>query len=374
MTEGRRARYGWESSFRAFERASPRVVRTRLLDLIPDASAEQVRAWDHSIPQLQTEVREVVEAEPDADRYTAILEYELPLEARRPDVILLVRGAVVVLELKGKSAATQADIDQAAAYARDLRCYHRHCTGQDVHAVLVPTSARGYLEVRSGVHVAGPDALDSLVRRLQPPWPTDIIEAEAFLSADAYCPLPTIVRAARELFEHGELRNIRRARASTDPAVEDIRRIVMEAARTRTRRLVLVTGVPGAGKTLVGLRAVHAHFLDDLIVDRAGRAPTAPAVFLASGLERFSTGRALRRGSSPKLILWNNALVTGLGLTGFEEAREDRALWGRLVENAVGAHLLNNLQGAPYEVTYWRDGRSRWTSSCVPARRSGQSR
>ena len=77
--------------------------------------------------------------------------------------------------------------------------------------------------------------------------------------------------------------------------------------------------------------------------------------FLASGLERFSAGRALRRGSSPKLILWNNALVTGLGLAGFEEAREDRALWGRLVENAVGAHLLNNLQGAPYEVTYWRE-------------------
>jgi hypothetical protein len=113
MTEGARARYGWESSFRTFERESPRVVRARLLDLIPDASAEQVRAWDRSIPQLQTEVREVVEAEPGADRYTAILEYELPLEARRPDVILLIRGAVVVLELKGKSAATQADIDQA---------------------------------------------------------------------------------------------------------------------------------------------------------------------------------------------------------------------------------------------------------------------
>ena len=281
MTPGDRARYGWESSFSAFERESPRVVRARLVDLIPDASTEQVRAWDHSIPQLQTEVREVVEAEADADRYTAILEYELPLEARRPDVVLLVRGAIVVLELKGKTAATQADIDQAAAYARDLRCYHRYCAGRDVHAVLVPTEARGYLEVRSGVHVTGPDAVDSLVRRLQPPWPTDITNAEDFLSADAYCPLPTLVRAARELFEHGELRNIRRARAATDPAVEEIRRIVLEAARTRTRRLVLVTGVPGAGKTLVGLRAVHAHFLDDLVVNRAGRLPTAPAVFLS---------------------------------------------------------------------------------------------
>lgn len=77
--------------------------------------------------------------------------------------------------------------------------------------------------------------------------------------------------------------------------------------------------------------------------------------FLASGLERFSAGRARSRGSSPKLILWNNALATALGLTDFEETRENPALWGRLVENAVGAHLLNALQGAPYEVTYWRE-------------------
>lgn len=54
-----------------------------------------------------------------------------------------------------------------------------------------------------------------------------------------------------------------------------------EAARTRTRRLILVTGVPGAGKTLVGLRAVHAHYLDDLSVPRVGGKPTAPAVFLS---------------------------------------------------------------------------------------------
>jgi hypothetical protein len=47
--------------------------------------------------------------------------------------------------------------------------------------------------------------------------------------------------------------------------------------------------------------------------------------------------------------------VSGLGLAGFEAAREDRALWGRLVGNAVGAQLQNNLQGPPYEVTYWRE-------------------
>jgi predicted AAA+ superfamily ATPase len=77
--------------------------------------------------------------------------------------------------------------------------------------------------------------------------------------------------------------------------------------------------------------------------------------FLASGLDRFKAGRAARRGSSPKLVVWNNALVTSLGLAGFRDAREDSSYWGRLVENAVGAHLLNHLQGTPHQVSYWRE-------------------
>src|SRR5262249_28075232 len=94
-------------------------------------------------------------------------------------------------------------------------------------------------------------------------------------------PLPSLVRAARELFERGELRRIRKAWVNTQPAVEAIREIVHDAARTKTRRLVLVTGVPGAGKTLVGLQTVHAHYLDDLSVERGNGKPTAPAVFLS---------------------------------------------------------------------------------------------
>ncbi len=79
------------------------------------------------------------------------------------------------------------------------------------------------------------------------------------------------------------------------------------------------------------------------------------SAFLVSGLERFSAGQARSRGSSPKLVLWNNALVTASGTRSYRETRGEPELWGRLVENAVGAHLLNHLQGLPYEVSYWRD-------------------
>jgi predicted AAA+ superfamily ATPase len=77
--------------------------------------------------------------------------------------------------------------------------------------------------------------------------------------------------------------------------------------------------------------------------------------FLVSGLERYSAGRARSRGSSPKLVCWNNALVTALGLRSFSDTRNDPTLWGRLVENAVGAHFVNHLGGAAFWVGYWRE-------------------
>jgi hypothetical protein len=78
--------------------------------------------------------------------------------------------------------------------------------------------------------------------------------------------------------------------------------------------------------------------------------------FLVTGLERFSAGQTRSRGSTPKLLLWNNALINAVDLRGPDEARHDAPWWGRLVENAVGAHLVNHLQGLSYEVSWWREG------------------
>lgn len=80
------------------------------------------------------------------------------------------------------------------------------------------------------------------------------------------------------------------------------------------------------------------------------------SAFLLSGLELFSKGQVRKRGSSPKLILWNNALINALSSKTFREALSDTSWWGRLAENAVGAHFCNGLSGTSYTLTYWRDG------------------
>jgi hypothetical protein len=271
------ARYGWGSYFPAFRDASRREIRESLEQLVHDASPEQVRAWDASIPQLQREVGEVLASTDGAASYAAILEYELPMESRRPDVVFLVRGGVVVAELKGKEFPSQADLDQAAAYARDLRCYHRECADRTVEAALVPTRMRGYHGKRGAVHVLGLDVLDDFIAQVGTRSDDAPLNRERFLAADAYCPLPSLVGAARELFATGDLRRIKRAHALTEPAIERIRSIIVDAAKTQSRRLILITGVPGAGKTLVGLKVVHERSLDDLAIRRTG----VPAVFLS---------------------------------------------------------------------------------------------
>jgi hypothetical protein len=283
MTESEypQSAHGWSSDFPRFSETPAPYIRQSLLDFLAVASAEQVRAWDESIPPLQLEVSEVLDQDAEARSYTAILEYQLPMESRRPDVILLMGGAVLVLELKSKSRPELADVDQASGYARDLRAYHSACADRRVIPVLMLMRAIGDLGELAGVNVIGPDALDRFVATVESKG-AGPLDARGFLDPDAYRPLPTIVEAARELMETGELRRIRRADSETRPTLDYLSDVAHDAARTRSRHLVLLSGLPGTGKTLVGLQLAHARFLDDLAVARqGGEKPTAPAVYLS---------------------------------------------------------------------------------------------
>jgi predicted AAA+ superfamily ATPase len=78
------------------------------------------------------------------------------------------------------------------------------------------------------------------------------------------------------------------------------------------------------------------------------------SAYVVSGLNQWHGGTLRLRASSPKFILWNNALVNAYSPFHYRDARRRMDWWGRLVENAVGSHLLNHLR--PQSVFYWRDG------------------
>ncbi len=82
-------RCGWNSRFPRFCAASPKLIRESLSAYVKDAGSRQLRAWEESIPPLQTEVGEILNVDKASPDYSTILEYTLPMESRRTDVIFL---------------------------------------------------------------------------------------------------------------------------------------------------------------------------------------------------------------------------------------------------------------------------------------------
>ncbi|MDX2285133.1 MAG: ATP-binding protein [Bacteroidia bacterium] len=88
-----------------------------------------------------------------------------------------------------------------------------------------------------------------------------------------------------------------------------------------------------------------AHYLE--LLDTAG---------LLGGLAKYGGGLIRQRASSPKFQVHNLALLTALHPALLEEAQQQPELWGRLVESAVGTHLLNAARQQHLQLWYWREG------------------
>jgi uncharacterized protein len=87
-----------------------------------------------------------------------------------------------------------------------------------------------------------------------------------------------------------------------------------------------------------------AHYLE--LLSAAG---------LLTGLQKYADGAVQRRASSPKLLALNTALVSALADLSMNEVREQPDRWGRLVETAVGTHLVGGTAGTSTTLTYWRE-------------------
>jgi len=199
-----------------------------------------------------------------------IFEYELPRErGRRPDVVILVGPTVVVLEFKDYRTARQAHIDQVAAYARDFRHYHAASHTVTVVPLLVLTGSIDPPTTVDDVTIVGPKDVACALAGFER---GNAIDPYNWLASD-YSPLPTLVAAARTIFKHEPLPHIRRAHSAGIPeTIAELVRIADEAQSKHELHLALVTGVPGAGKTLVGLQFVYLNH-DRTAVFLSGNGP-----------------------------------------------------------------------------------------------------
>lgn len=215
----------------------------------------QVRAWKDCFDVLKKELPNV---NSDYPGLQIIFEYALPYESgRRPDVILLSKKQVIILEFKQYSNILQADIDQVKGYARDLKEYHFESREKDIVPVLLLTGTEN-LEPKpyDGITICSKSWIYELLKE-KLTKPVSTCDAKSWMDSK-YEPLPTIVESARNFMNNEELPNIKRVNSTCIPdAIDCLTNIAKDAKKNSKHVLAFVTGVPGAGKTYLGLQYVY---------------------------------------------------------------------------------------------------------------------
>lgn len=236
---------------------------------------EQRDAWVTQVDILRTTLVDI-----DGHLY---LEFNIPRMGRRVDAIVVSGAALFVIEFKvGADEELRADVEQVWDYALDLKNFHEGSHDVAIIPVLVPTelAVREANEFRAdddGVFrplVTHPDGLREIIQRGIATVIGSAIDAGAW-SSGAYRPTPTIIEAARALYAQHSVEAIARFDAGADNLRLTSRRIdelIDEAVTHRKKVICFVTGVPGAGKTLVGL---------NVATERRERDEPTHAVFLS---------------------------------------------------------------------------------------------
>lgn len=194
-----------------------------------------------------------------------IFEYDIPRLGKRIDVVLLYRGIIFCLEFKvGQAHLLEADVDQVLDYALDLKNFHRFSQDKVIVPILIATDYRGSSsDVKMSVYddqvvnplVTGASGIFNLLSAVLDRFPNEMpVDPNWIISP--YAPTPTIIEAARSLYENHSVENITRHEAdkvSTDRTIAYILNVIRQSKERQEKSICFVTGVPGAGKTLVGL-------------------------------------------------------------------------------------------------------------------------
>jgi Uncharacterized conserved protein (DUF2075) len=215
-----------------------------------------IGAWLTEIAILQTELPGLTGS--------IFVEFNIPRMGRRIDVVLVIGPVIFAVEFKvGEKTFDRSAIDQVWDYGLDLKNFHEASHNASIIPILIATEATEcpvvalYADADKLYRpiVVDPRSFRSVVDAALVKASGAPVDAEAWSRA-SYHPTPTIIEAARALYAQHSVEAIARFDAGAQNLHVTSRRIeelVDEAQAERRKRICFVTGVPGAGKTLVGL-------------------------------------------------------------------------------------------------------------------------
>lgn len=251
----------YNNNFAGFLRETDMSVLGALCDRYHGEALTTTReAWKEEICIMQNLINQLF------DKHGQIIfEYDIPRLGKRIDVVLLYKGIVFCIEFKvGEAHILEVDIDQVLDYALDLKNFHKFSEHRVIVPILVATKHQGSSSaVQMSIYddqvvnplVTGEANLFKTISNILTKFPNEIpIDLNWIISP--YAPTPTIIEAAKSLYENHSVENITRHEAdnvSTDRTISFILDVIKESKEKKKKSICFVTGVPGAGKTLVGL-------------------------------------------------------------------------------------------------------------------------
>lgn len=234
----------------------------------------QKRAWSFQIEHLASALKEL-------PRGHVFLEFEIPRIGRRADAVLIIEGIIFVVEYKyGADRYDAHSVDQVTDYGLDLKHFHAGSHEAPIVPVLVaseapdrPLGGKLAKDQLRDVVLANKYSFVSLLKQALAEIKAPPLNSVAWANS-AYRPTPTIVEAAQALYRGHRVSSITRSDAGAinlSRTASCVAQVIDGAKHSRKKAICLVTGVPGAGKTLAGLNiatermrtdeASHAVFL-----------------------------------------------------------------------------------------------------------------
>lgn len=241
-------------------------------------SPEQIKAWEISAKWIHLSLSESSFA---TDNLRVIFEFAPPLTNERPDVLIIGEHFVFVIEAKtGTQESPIQAKKQVLGYARTLYNYINVGQEKTIIPIVLRTGAAGSFilnhdkrePVLEEVLDISPNLLTDLLEKIPPCMEFDDSSPEQWL----FNPRPTIIQAARLMFSETTEMNVLATLADDDELeklITTCSELIKQAKTDKTHVVLAVSGVPGAGKTLVGLRLANSQVIQDLCNDDDSSAP-----------------------------------------------------------------------------------------------------
>lgn len=270
----------------------------------PDEPTQKI-AWTNEIKTLKEVLKNY--------QGKIFFEYSIPRMGKRIDVLIIIRNVIFVLEFKvGEKDFVQNAIDQVWDYALDLKNFHETSHIHLIAPILVATDSKKSFSIISEMPhndnllcpiKTNTENLKTIIDSVLDFAEGENINPENW-AAGRYSPTPTIIEAAMSLYSEHGVKDIYRKDASAinlSETTDGVLNIIVQAKSKKQKAICFVTGVPGAGKTLVGLNISAKNYKENEKSSTVFLSGNGPLVaILREALTRDKLKREKEKGNKLK--------------------------------------------------------------------------